>query len=204
MPRRIKPKGIPHSRRKVNNRAIRKHFIIVCEGTKTEPNYFEKFRVPKDVIKIELIGMGANTIQVVRRAIAERDAQPEAEVWAVFDRDSFPVADFNNALALAKRNNIQVAYSNEAFEIWYLLHFDYHNVPIPRRNYPRMLSERRRLGKPYKKNDRDMYDLLFDRQPNAIRNAERLLLSYEPHQPEKDNPCTTVHTLVEALNEFAV
>jgi hypothetical protein len=33
----------------------------------------------------------------------------------------------------------------------------------------------------------------------AIRNAANLLKSYDPHNPAKDNPCTTVHILVQEL-----
>jgi len=49
-----------------------------------------------------------------------------------------------------------------------------------------------------------MYDRLLTRQPDAIRNAQTLLDSYGPaHNPEKDNPCTTVHLLVQELNQYA-
>ena len=41
---------------------------------------------------------------------------------------------------------------------------------------------------------------LLEHQPRAIKNACKLLSIYEPHNPEKDNPCTTVHLLVEELN----
>jgi hypothetical protein len=99
MPKKINPKGIVLSNRKQNIRELRKQFIIICEGEKTEPNYFRQFRVPKEVI--DLIGLGANTVTVVQRAIEEKQKHPSAEVWSVFDRDSFPPQDFNNALALA-------------------------------------------------------------------------------------------------------
>jgi hypothetical protein len=49
-----------------------------------------------------------------------------------------------------------------------------------------------------------MYDLLKERQTDATRNALRLLDSYGPnHNPERDNPCTTVHQLVQELNRYA-
>jgi hypothetical protein len=58
------------------------------------------------------------------------------------------------------------------------------------------------LGRPYKKNSREIYEVLRPRQQTAVRNAERLLRHYDPHHnPEKDNPCTTVHWLVEELNK---
>lgn len=55
------------------------------------------------------------------------------------------------------------------------------------------------MGMPYQKNDTGMYDRLLARQNQAIRNAESLLSQYDPHSPERDNPCTTVHLLVREL-----
>jgi hypothetical protein len=46
-----------------------------------------------------------------------------------------------------------------------------------------------------------MYDDLLSLQSKAIKNAKKLLLSYDPHNPEADNPCTTVFKLVEELNK---
>ena len=158
MPKKISPKGISLSGRKKNTRNLRKRFIIVCEGEKTEPNYFRQFRVPKDVI--EIIGLGANTVAVVQRAIEEKQKYPGAEVWSVFDRDSFPAQNFNNALNLARQHSIKIAYSNEAFEIWYLLHFYYHDTATSRDLYKQMLSDRRRLGFEYTKNNPNMYHIL--------------------------------------------
>ena len=141
-------------------------------------------------------------IRLVRKAIRLRKQDDYDQVWCVFDRDSFPRQNFNDALDLARQAGIEVAYSNEAFEIWYLLHFHYHDSATSRDLYKGMLTDR--LGFEYKKNDPTMYDLLERRQQDAIRNAERLLSFHVPHRPADDNPCTTVHHLVQALNEFAV
>ena len=198
-------KGLVLSKRQQNRRKERKTFIIVCEGKKTEPNYFKQFRVYVKVRDIDIIGLGANTITVVEEAIQQKQENPSAEVWGVFDRDSFQAQNFNGALNLAKRKGIKIAYSNQAFEIWFLLHFHYHTTGTNRSLYKKMLSHPKRLGFTYAKKDTDMYDILKDRQAIAIQNAERLLQSYSPHHnPEKDNPCTTVHHLVQALNEAAV
>lgn len=177
---------------------LRKNFLIVCEGEKTEPEYFTSFRVPKTILDIH--GLGANTESLVRETIRIRDSDSTIynEVWCVFDRDSFPIENFNNALMLAKNNNINVAYSNEAFEIWYLLHFYYHDAATSRTQYESMLTHR--LGFQYKKNDPKIYDHLIPSQANAIKNAKRLISSYSSHRPGHDNPSTTVYELVEKLN----
>jgi hypothetical protein len=59
------------------------------------------------------------------------------------------------------------------------------------------------LGHEYQKNSETIYDELISKQPDAIRNARRLLEQYNPCQPENDDPSTTVHLLVEQLIRFA-
>jgi hypothetical protein len=105
--------------------------LIVCEEEKTEPNYFKAFKVTS--ANVVVIGLGTNTVKLVSSTIALKELALKKEitydqVWCVFDRDSFSKTDFNNALLLALQNGIEVAYSNEAFEVWYLLHFSYFQV----------------------------------------------------------------------------
>ncbi len=186
--------------RRVNVRELRQRFLIVCEGEKTEPNYFRSFRVPKAVVDVR--GVGRNTVSLVRKALELRDEDEYDQVWCVFDRDDFSLQNFNAALALAKQHEINVAYSNEAFELWYVLHFNYHQSATARHLYVERLNDL--LDVPYEKNRLDMYERLEDRQETAIRNAEKLLDIYQPHRPADDNPSTTVHLLVKELNRFAV
>lgn len=198
----MRKKNLNNLKRKFNFKPVRKNFLIVCEGEKTEPNYFKKFRVPKKVF--DVVGFGANTESLVKKAVEliNNSTTTYDEVWCVFDRDSFPAQNFNNAFALAKKNKIQIAYSNEAFEIWYLLHFHFHDVATSRAQYEAMLTAR--LGFPYKKNDPCMYDHLYPLTETAIKNAINLLRSYADHSPESDNPSTSVHILVGKLNENSV
>lgn len=198
----MRKKNLRNLKRRKNFRPVRKSFLIVCEGEKTEPNYFTSFRVPKRIF--DVYGIGANTESLVRQTIAIRDNQGTAydEVWCVFDRDSFPLENFNNALVLAENNDIEVAYSNEAFEIWYLLHFHYHDSATGRDRYKAMLTER--LGFRYKKNDPAIYDHLEPMQDAAIKNAKKLEKSYPRLRPGYDNPCTRVYKLVEKLKAHSV
>ncbi len=194
-------KGKPLRGRRTNFRPIRPKFLIVCEGSKTEPNYFKRFPVNKTVLELDVRGLGDNTLSLVQRTYDLIQEDNYTQVWCVFDRDSFPAGQFNEALELAQRQDIRVAYSNEAFELWYLLHFHYHNTATSRRLYKEKLTER--LGRPYQKDDPDMYYELEDLQPQAIRFAEKLLKFYGPsHNPERDNPCTSVHLLVQELNKY--
>jgi hypothetical protein len=177
----------------VDTAALRPRLLIVCEGAKTEPNYFECFPVNK-VVK----GAGDHTLGLVERAVQARDEEgPFTEVWVVMDRDSFEIERFNAALALADREGMQVAYSNQAFEVWYLLHFEYCDSDLDRSTYAERLSGY--LERRYAKNQRDLYAVLESRQESAIQRAGRLLTHHGDTAPVSACPSTTVHRLVARL-----
>jgi hypothetical protein len=190
-----------YMQRRVDELPARQRFLIVCEGRKTEPNYFQKFRVPGLVVQVE--GLGINTLSLVQRTI-ELCAEGEDEydqTWCVFDKDDFPDNNFNSALILARNSGIKVAYSNQSFELWYVLHFNYMRNAITRNDYMTILDEK--LRHKYEKNSTGIYDELRHLQTAAIRNAGRLLDQYHPSKPAKDDPSTTVHLLVEQLVKFS-
>ncbi|WP_448573748.1 RloB family protein [Trichothermofontia sp.] len=174
--------------------------FVVCEGTKTEPNYFRGFRVPRNVVEIDIQGVGSNPSKLVNRAKQIQEQEEYDQVWCVFDRDSWTPEDFNNAIQNATKLGLKVAYSNEAFELWYVLHFEFLNTGIPRSDYIQKLNHL--LHHRYQKNSETIYDELLDKQPIAIRNATTLLEQYNPHVPSQDNPSTMVHLLVSELNKF--
>jgi hypothetical protein len=206
-------------KRKQAIRSIRQYVLIVCEGEKTEPNYFEGFKadLPRGVLdnnRIEIEGEGKNTLSLIDEVIKLRNRR-EREVgrtfdqtWAVFDKDDFPATNFNNAIfkAAATQPLIQCAWTNEAFELWYCLHFCFIQHAMPRQDYAQRISEEltNRLGKPftYQKNDPGMYALLKahgDRQQArawAIRLEE---LHGDAQNYADQNPCTKMHHLVKAL-----
>ncbi len=189
------------------------YFLIVCEGEKTEPNYFKSFpkRVGKFIYDLEFEGGGISTIKVVEKAIDLRDKSKQKydRVWVVFDRDSFKANSFNSAILRAKANNINCAWSNEAFELWYLLHFHNRTTPMKRDEYKKAIEQavNSKLGnkkKPfkYKKNDTEMYSLLnkIGSQETAIKWAKELANSISGEQFANYNPQTMVFKLVEELN----
>ena len=196
---------IDYYNRKVKSR---RWFLIVCEGEKTEPNYFKSFPVDTKVIKLDIKGEGKNTKSLVKKAIEwkNKDEYDENDrFWCVFDRDkntknSNDAQNFNAAITLARNNGIDVAYSNDAFELWYLLHFHFYNTGTSRKDYPDKLTEL--LGHKYQKNSETIYEELKDKQQDAIKHAKLLLQKYDRPNPETENPSTTVHLLVEELNSF--
>lgn len=183
--------------------------LIVCEGERTEPNYFNQFEVAS--VKIEARGIGDNTERLVEYAIEESKKNDYDQVWCVFDKDSFPNDNFNRAVELAQNNKFGIAYSNESFELWYILHFEYLTSNIGRQQYinklDRMFNSKKAEGFPnsYEKNNPNIYRILKPYQDTALKNAKRLSADYQSELiPSSATQCpvTYVYKLVEELNKW--
>lgn len=186
--------------------------LIVCEGTKTEPNYFEafkKFNRGTNVYDIEVKGLGANTTSVVDKAIDLKNKGNYDRVWAVFDKDSFPDAKFNSAIIKAEKNGICCAWSNEAFELWYLYHFVNRTTGMGRTDYKTAISDavnkapkfKAKTKYVYSKNDVRNFEIMtkFGSMDNAIKFAEAQSREYTNQRYATHNPCTMVFKLVRQL-----
>ena len=125
-------------------REIKQSFLIVWEGEKTEPDYFKSFRMTAATIKA--VGQAMNTMTLVSKAISIREADQKRkrvydQCWVVFDKDDFPSKDFNQAILYAEKNGFKVAYSNQSFEYWFLLHYKLYTGAIHRNQYKDMLTK---------------------------------------------------------------
>jgi hypothetical protein len=198
-------------RRQTKTRETRKIFLIVCEGEKTEVNYFKAFTVPKK-IEVRVKGEGKNSLSLVEKAIQIIDNLKKDDsfdqIWCVFDKDNCSKEQFNQAERLAKQKNIKIAYSNEAFEIWFILHFQYLDIATSRSEYLKILTtQMKKYGllnekEKYAKNREDMYEKLKPYQTTAITNAAKLIHDRDEAKkhPFDANPSTTVQELVQELN----
>lgn len=205
-------KRFSKNRVKRKPREIKVFFLIVCEGKKTEPNYFSKFKgqFGNVIVDIDCEGEGYNTLKVVEEAIKIRNKNLNKynRVWAVFDKDSFPAKAFNSAIKKAESNDIGCAWSNEAFELWYLLHFQHRNTGMQRAEYQKAIEDeinknRKNKKKPYQyaKNATDTYDILqkYGNQEQAIKWAQQLTRQYNNEKYATHNPRTQVYELVKQL-----
>ena len=193
-------------RRISSTRVVKQSFLIICEGENTEPDYFNAFRLTSANIKA--IGQGISTVGLVQKAIRIKDDERHKgnsydQYWVVFDKDDFPNNDFNNAITLAENNGIKVAYSNQAFELWFLLHYNLIQGAMHRNQYASKLNEL--LDFAYSK-ERGigtlMYQVLLPKQNDAIRNARAILQQWDGVSPALAESSTKVHLLVEELNKY--
>ncbi len=188
----------------------RKTFLIVCEG-QTEKSYFDKFIIPS--VNIKAKETGRSTVSIIKEAIELRKSNEYDQVWCVFDKDDNK--DLNNAIKMAQSNGIKVAYSNQAFEYWLLLHFnDHQGANLDRALYAKSLNVfLKPLGEKYESRSRgakrkgkfisqNLFDILQqeNRQQLAIKRAKRLNTKIHLNkQPSDTESNTTVYLLVSEL-----
>ncbi len=194
---------------------IEKQFIlIVCEGENTEPSYFNHFKLSTAVIKS--VGLGYNTISLVKKTTELAKEDEYDQVWCVFDRDDFPAADFNNAIFLAKDKGFGIAYSNQAFEYWLILHFeDHQGGAMHRDQYADKLNYYLKdFGLKYDKKSKGITEEIFEvlqskfpekdktRQKIAIERAEGIYNNYDHRSPAEEESSTRVFELVREIEKF--
>lgn len=191
-----------------------KRFLIICEGENTEPYYFRSF--PVATAEVKAFGTGRSKTSLVDHAVflvSQEIPDPERDVWIVFDMDYDPSKDesiqrndFNQAIRLAEKNGFRVAYSNDAFELWFVLHYQLLEAALTRSEYYEQIGNR--WGMSYERQGkgaqfcREIYQRLLANQDTAIRYADRLYQQQAGSQPADQNPCTTVYQLVKELNKY--
>lgn len=155
--------------------------MIVSEGTKTEPIYLRGFASKinekyKDLVRenhIEVYGTGNNTnglIRFVDRKRASGDWAKFQKIWLVYDKDDFPLDNFDNTQFEAESRkdvSMSVAWSNESIELWFVLHFQDYISNNGRSQYIQILNN----YLDYSKVREDLFDLLMEH--GSLENAKR-------------------------------
>ncbi len=139
MAKRPRPGRYPRSRfvRREDVRAPYDAVLIICEGKKTEPRYFEGLRkayrlssTNVTVVPSDEAG-GNDPLSIVRYALKRLD-QASADwdhVYCVFDRDGHE--NYDEACQVAQQSafgierRLHVIPSWPCFELWVLLHYEY-------------------------------------------------------------------------------
>jgi len=115
---------------------------------------------------------------------------------------------FDHAIDAAQRQGWQVAWSNDSFELWYVLHFEFLNTAISREAYKVKLTQHLKQAgfkTGYEKNSESILTLLDDeKQQRAIRFGKKLAVKNVGKPYHQQNPMTTVYQLVEELNRLSV
>ncbi|MDR1463275.1 MAG: RloB family protein [Azoarcus sp.] len=190
-------------RRKPGRKPPRSVTLIVCEGEKTEPFYFEALRRHYGLSNAEIViadnTRGSAPVSVVE--FAERKARNESSydrIFCVFDRDAHE--NFERArqqirdLAEKKRRPLPIAeiISIPCFELWILLHFERSDAAFE--NCVAVVRRIRGKHLPgYSKSDDFIMNALLPRLDDAMANAEWL---ERRAMANEWNPYTSAHRLV--------
>ena len=205
----------PNLERPVAELTEKPSILIVCEGENTEPSYFNQFRITS--AKVKSVGEGYNTVSLVNRALALAQQGKFDQVWCVFDKDDFNDNDFNSAIRIAEANNFGIAYSNQSFEYWLILHFnDHQGGGMHRDSYNDKINEHLKPfnliydGKGTKLIREDFFELLdgIDNKTSrkrvelAIFRAETNYNHFDNINPAREESSTTVFRLVRELLKY--
>ena len=191
------------------------NYLIVCEGKKTEPNYFnglkkqinEKYGNKVDVLipEIEIKGTGKNTTDLVKytQKFVNYSSKVYGQVWVVFDKDDYSDEQFNSAIENCYYN---VAWSNPNFELWLLAHFKRISRYISKDDILKELNkefQNNGLGS-YKKNDANIFEKITKdgKLYTAIKNCEYMEDLNKNRQASEKNPMTKVYKIVDGLKEY--
>ncbi len=195
-------------------RRLYEKVLIVCEGSKTEPNYFNELKdyYEIDTANIRISGKcGSDPVSVVRHGeelfrAAARTTEPFDKVYCVFDRDNHN--NFDEAVNLLKSirpvNIFKDITSTPCFEIWFIMHFIYTSAPFESVGQKscgaRALEELEKYWPDYAKGVDGSFNHLLAQIETAKAFSARLLL--ESERTGAINPLTKVHELVSYLQQI--
>ena len=192
-------------KRKGMTRKPKDTFLIVCQGEETEKNYFKSIKKEYRISNLQIMVESTDPENMVDYTLKQkcRTNSRINEAWCVFDKDETTDENFNKSIVEAKNHKIGVAYSNECFELWLCLHFEYNEAKLNRDGYLNKIKRyfQNHFNKEYKKNDPEIYKKLKDKMDTAKKFAKKLLRKHSLKNPAKANPSTTVHRLIEKLEE---
>ncbi|HCT29735.1 MAG TPA: abortive phage resistance protein [Bacteroidales bacterium] len=223
------------------------NFIIFCEDEVSEPIYFKYFETSK--IKINPVKKQQSKITNVLKAICYCEDKglmeskngtavlqsENTQVWCVFDRDSeedltqvqLGNTSFNVSIDTAISKGFKVAWSNDSFELWILLHFEdvshlntahksrdyYYNrlteifksLPNPNEDLTKALQYPTFNYKKDCKSEKNFRNIVRSEITGTTKDAIKRAIELEKlfNQSQILNhekvPCTMIHHLVEEL-----
>ena len=187
-----------------------KVILIVCEGEKTERNYFQSLKEFLNLISvgIEILPSPHPTpLKAINYAEQKaRESNEYDEIYCVIDRDTH--GDFDEALDKAKNIKLQntifkVIVSDPCFEFWILLHFtkitpNFSTTKSPCKELQKHKDFKKNL--PHYSKDYEFKDIIANRLNVAIKNANEI---NKENLPIRQTPYTEVVRLVENLQDLA-
>jgi len=199
-------------------------FLIVTEGTVTEPVYFDLLREslqlstvtvkvipgkasdPRHVIQSAADEVKELARRVKRKKVAVTELEKFDQVWAVIDTDVAVRKEFwNDVVQKARDLNVKLAHSTPCFEFWLLLHCKMTTRADLVDGTAAKKAFRDELKRDYSTNreiTEEAFKDLMSAWPTAVKNAQTVRKHHEDgNTPSPSNPSTDVDLLVCAMND---
>jgi len=209
-----KAKSAQNLARQKAKRAPYARVLIVCEGSKTEPNYLREIVdcLELNTANIEVDGdCGSSPASVVahaRQRYSEHKRQGDDfdKVFCVFDKDTHHT--YEQALTEVSEakpaNKFTAIHSVPCFEYWLLLHFEFTTRPFAAAGGKSVcacvIDELHRYMPAYTKGDHGVFKELMPYTEQAITRSKNAL--QQARNNGTDNPTTLMHELVEYLQQL--
>lgn len=201
-------------KRKTAKRSSFEKILIVCEGAKTESNYFREL---KDYYQLNTANIadvvvdgncGSDPWSVYQHAQklasrAKADNDPYDKIYCVFDKDKHTTYQ-KTITTIVDKKIFTAINSVPCFEYWLLLHFVYMVRPFSETGNKSIcdntIEELKKYLPDYQKGIRGIFRKLVSKLETAKTNAQRALKDSESTQT--DNPSTCIHILVSYLQNL--
>lgn len=196
-------------RQSKQKRQINQRVLILCEGEKTEPIYFNALKAEKShtnnlaALSIVVHDSKKNTAkELVAEALemkmeAKEEKNPYDAIWVVVDRDGY--TKHPESFHRANKTKIKIAFSSPSFEFWFLLHFLYSTAPLE--NADATIKKLKKHLAEYEKSV-SVYQKIKNNQTKAIEHSNKIKAHHANSNNDpiwKLNPYTNVGDLVEFL-----
>ena len=194
---------------------LNKLVLIYCNG-ETETSYFQALCDDERLkeVKVRVVNSKSNRLSLVKEVAGKLDFKPDDhhEVWVVFDVDSKPDGQQINTCKINEEADKAVVkcrglkykpiVSNDCFELWFYLHFDFCESDLHRRQ----LLDKVEAKIPGYKKGKSVYKQLQEQTEQALRNAKKLCEKHQgypdQYQVSQCKPFTNAHELVLRLREL--
>lgn len=204
------PKKIQKTKRNPPRRSGNPRILILCEGEKTEPNYFKNFKEARRLTNVVVLPprqVGpAGLLKRVREELGH-DSDWD-EIYCVLDHDGRDreIATFESQLTALNNQTdscrIAMVLSNPCFEFWLLLHFEFTNRPfsagVRRVACENVIRKLKRHLPKYQKNDAGIFERCREHVDTALENSMTLQQA-ESHSAKHSAPHTDVGQLIKRL-----
>lgn len=171
---------------KVKQKEVNRRILILCEDEKSSLLYFKGFKKDEEfkrhlsAVLVDVIhphdyspkGLLSSAKEKIRKA--KKESNPYDEVWLVFDKDGHK--NIPEVFNEAKESKIKIAFSNNCFEYWVLLHFEYTTRTFSKcDSIIKYIKEKKHI-EDYDKS-KDVFPILKNKIKKAIDNNQKMLLN---------------------------